>query len=181
MSSSPEPKRNPWVQWIAIGAIVFVVYVLATRAADLPLVGGAAPDITLPLAAGGDVDSPAQVQLSALQGGVVVLDFWASWCTACRRTSPILNALYEKFAPEGVMFYAINVEAIDRQRLQAAHLAFGTAFPTLHDRGGSAQRSYDVKMLPTVVVVGPDGMVRWAKSGVPSKSDLRDAISEAMN
>lgn len=170
-----------WLQWLATLAVFFVVYSLATRANQLPLVGEVAPDVVLPIAAGGPSDGPLEVRLSELAGEVLVLDFWASWCTACRRTSPILNALHDEFQSDGVAFYAINVEPIDRQRVQAAHLSFGTDFPTLHDRAGTAQKRYAVRMLPTVVVVGRDGMVKWAASGVPSKSDLRNAISGALN
>lgn len=181
MTGTERPDARKWLQRLAVVAVFFAVYGLATRANQLPLVGEAAPDVTLPVAAGGPSDGPLEVRLSTLEGQVVVLDFWASWCTACRRTSPILNALQGEFEADEVSFYAINVEPIDRQRVQAAHLSFGTDFPTLHDRGGTAQKRYAVRMLPTVVVVGRDGMVKWAASGVPSRSDLRDAISGALN
>ncbi|MEM8607488.1 MAG: TlpA disulfide reductase family protein [Myxococcota bacterium] len=181
MSEPRSGTRWPWLQWVAFVGVFVAVYSMASRGAELPLVGEEAPNVTLPVAAGATEDSPLEVSLSSLKGGVVVLDFWASWCTACRRATPILNELNAEFEDRGVMFYAINVEPIDRQRLQAAHLSFGTGFPSLHDRGGTAQRRYSVEMLPTVVVVGPDGMVKWAESGVPRRSALRNAISEALN
>lgn len=183
MTQQPQDRksRGSWLQWVVVAGVFVAVYAFSTRGTTLPLVGQEAPNVTLPVAAGATDDSPLQVSLSALKGGVVVLDFWASWCVACRRTTPVLNDLSVEFEDLGVMFYAINVEPIDRQRLQAAHLSFGTTFPSLHDRGGTAQRRYEVEMLPTVVVVGRDGMVTWAKSGVPSKSDLRRAITEALN
>ena len=112
---------------------------------------------------------------------MVVLQFWARWCGAWRRTTPILNELNQEFADQGVSFYAVNVEPIDRQRLQAAHAAFGTEFPSPHDRAGTVQRRYAIQRLPTVIVVGQDGIVRWASTGVPSKMRLRGAISEALN
>ncbi|MDH3200251.1 MAG: TlpA family protein disulfide reductase [Myxococcales bacterium] len=181
MTGAQRPGWRKWLQWLAGVSVFFVVYSFATRARQLPLVGEAAPDVTLPVAAGGPGDGPLEVRLSALEGRVVVLDFWASWCNACRRTSPILNDLQEEFEAEDVSFYAINVEPIDRQRVQAAHLSFGNDFPTLHDRAGTAQKRYAVRTLPTVVVVGRDGIVKWARSGVPGRSDLRNAISGALN
>ncbi len=181
MTGAQRSGARKWLQWLVAVGLFVAVYGLATRANHLPLVGEEAPDVTLPVAAGGPSDGPLEMRLSALEGQVVVLDFWASWCAACRRTSPILNALQNEFAAEEVSFYAINVEPIDRQRLQAAHLSFGTDFPTLHDRAGTVQKRYAVRMLPTVVVVGRDGMVKWARSGVPSRSNLRNAISKALN
>jgi thiol-disulfide isomerase/thioredoxin len=146
----------------------------------MPLVGQPAPEFTLPVAAGGAEDGPREISLSDLRGEVVVLVFWASWCTACRRTTPVLNELHDELGPRGASFYAINVEPIDRQRVQAAHLAFGTDFPTLHDRAGTAQRRYSVRMLPTVVVVGRDGAVTWGASGIPGEFELRQAIENAL-
>jgi len=163
-------------------ALVFVgAYAWMTRGDASPLMGQAAPDLTLAVAAGAEPGGPTRVTLSEMTGQVVVLDFWASWCGACRRTTPILNALKREFAGRGVAFYAVNVEPIDRQRLQAAHAAFGTDFPSLQDRAGTIQRRYSIRMLPTVIVVGQDGVVRWASTGVPSKMRLRGAISEALN
>jgi hypothetical protein len=80
-----------------------------------------------------------------------------------------------------VAFYAVNVEPIDRQRMQAAHAAFGTEFPTLHDRTGEVQRRYAIRALPTVMIVDRAGVVSWASTGVPSKMRLRGAISAALN
>jgi thiol-disulfide isomerase/thioredoxin len=170
-----------WGQWFATAMVGVALYAWMTRGDASPLMGEPAPDLTLPVAAGAQPGGPTKVTLSELGGQVVVLDFWASWCGACRRTAPILNDLHEEFAERGVAFYAVNVEPIDRQRLQAAHLGFGTEFPSLHDRAGTVQRRYAIEMLPTVIVVGPDGLVRWASTGVPSKMRLRGAISDALN
>lgn len=168
-------------QWFVTAIVGVALYGWMTRGDASPLMGEPAPDLTLPVAAGAEPGGPTKITLSELRGQVVVLDFWASWCGACRRTAPILNDLYEEFAERGVAFYAVNVEPIDRQRLQAAHAAFGTEFPSLHDRAGTVQRRYAIEMLPTVIVVGPGGLVLWASAGVPSKMRLRGAISDALN
>lgn len=177
-----EDQRSPrrWIHWLITAMAFVALYAWMTRGTASPLMGEQAPDLTLPVAAGGRPGGPTELDLSEMSGQVVVLDFWASWCQACRRTTPILNDLHEELAGEGALFYAVNVEPIDRQRLQAAHAAFGTEFPTLHDRTGAVQRRYAIKMLPTVIVVGRDGVVRWASTGVPSKTRLRGAISDAL-
>lgn len=181
MTATDRAGPRRWFQWFVTLAVLFVVYNYAAGMSQLPLVGEAAPDVVLPIAAGGASDGPLEVRLSSFEGEVLVLDFWASWCSACRSTSPILNDLQEEFESKDVSFYAINVEPIDRQRVQAGHLSFGTNFPTLHDRSGTAQKRYAVTMLPTVAVIGRDGIVKWAAAGIPSKSALRKAISEALD
>jgi thiol-disulfide isomerase/thioredoxin len=180
VNEAKRPSPNRWIHW-AITALVFVaLYAWMTRGNVSPFMGEPAPALSLPIAAGQNLSEPRRVNLSEVND-VVVLEFWASWCGACRRTTPILNDLYEEFAEEDVFFYAVNVEPIDRQRLQAAHASFGTAFPTLHDRTGEVQRRYSIRSLPTVIVVGRDGIVQWASTGIPSKMRLRGAIRSALD
>ncbi|MGD8318708.1 MAG: TlpA disulfide reductase family protein [Myxococcales bacterium] len=181
MSSRRESSPYRWAHWLIIAVAFVALYAWMTRGNASPLVGKEAPDVTLPVAAGGHAGGPTELRLSELTGQVVVLDFWASWCQACRRSTPILNDLYEELGDRGAAFYGVNVERIDRARLQAAHAAFGTEFPTVQDRSGVVQRRYAIDMLPTVIVVGRDGLVRWASTGVPSKTRLRSAISEALD
>ncbi len=181
MSDSERPSSRRWIHWFVTAVVFIALYAWMTRGTASPLLGQRAPDLVLSIAAGGQPGEATKVRLSDLSGRVVVLDFWASWCSACRRTTPVLNDLQRDLADRGADFYAINVESIGRQELQAAHAAFGTEFPTLHDRTGEVQRRYAVKMLPTVIVVDKDGVVRWASTGVPSKIRLRGAISEALN
>ncbi len=181
MTEPAQTSSRRWIHWLVTAMVFVALYAWMTRGNASPLMGEPAPDLALAIAAGAEPGGPAKVALSDMGGQVVVLDFWASWCGACRRTTPILNDLKQEFAGRDIAFYAVNVEPIDRQRLQAAHAAFGTEFPTLHDRAGTVQRRYAIKALPTVMVVGPDGVVRWASTGVPSKMRLRGAISKALN
>ncbi len=180
MSEASTGSKRGWIHWLVLAMAFVALYAWMTRGTASPLVGKQAPGLSLAVAAGAVQDGPGRVSLRELSGRVVVLDFWASWCGACQRSTPTLNELHREFEAEDVDFYAVNVEPIDRQRLQAAHAAFGTEFATLHDRGGTVQRAYGVRSLPSVFVVDRDGMVRWASTGVPSKMRLRAAISDAL-
>ena len=181
MSETEKKASNKWIRWSIAAAVFIAFYAWMTRGTVSPFMGEPAPALSLTIAAGAAPDGPTRVNLSQMQDEVVVLEFWASWCGACKRATPVLNDLNREFADRPVAFYAINVEPIDRQRLQAAHAAFGTEFPTLHDRSGEVQRRYAIEVLPTVIVVDRAGLVRWASTGVPSKMRLRGAISEALN
>lgn len=77
--------------------LVILIMCLVTgnsMAQSLPLkTGQAAPEISLPRLDG----SP--FSLRSMQGRLVLIDFWASWCAPCVKEQPALKALYEKFSP----------------------------------------------------------------------------------
>ena len=69
---------------------------------DLSLVGRTAPQIEAPMMDGGTFD------LESLRGNIVLLAFWASWCSPCRAELPALTRL-QKERPE-LAIYAVNVD-----------------------------------------------------------------------
>jgi len=53
-------------------------------------------------------------QWSGLRGKVVVLDFWATWCSPCIHAIPHLNQLANEFRDQGVLFLAVTDDDVDR-------------------------------------------------------------------
>jgi thiol-disulfide isomerase/thioredoxin len=144
-----------------------------------PLVGRRAPELTLPLVAGegrGD-----RVALSSLRGRVVLLDFWASWCGPYRMSIPRLNQVHERFG-DRVEMLGVNVES-DRPAsfVAMAHERFGARFASLHDQGWAAQTAFEIRSLPTVLVVNRQGMITWGTRGVPDPDQVADALEEALS
>ncbi len=91
----------------------------------------------------------------SLQGNVVVLEFWATWCGPCVQAVPFLNKLHDAFKDKPVAFISITDER------EATVTAFLTRTP-VHgwiglDADGSAFRAYGVSTRPTTVVVDRDG------------------------
>jgi peroxiredoxin len=81
---------------------------------DAPVVGGMRPGFPMPDFALSD-SSGAKVQLSALRGSVVVVNFWGSWCPPCRAEMPELNAMYARLKDKGLRVVGVNLnETKDR-------------------------------------------------------------------
>ncbi len=72
-------------------------------------IGKIAPNITLPDPGGN------QVSLSSLEGNIVLLDFWASWCPPCREANTIIGELHKKYSGQGFEVYSVS---LDRTRDQ---------------------------------------------------------------
>jgi cytochrome c biogenesis protein CcmG/thiol:disulfide interchange protein DsbE len=142
------------------GAIVLAV-VLASRfgvdpaLVDSPLIGHAAPDFDLE-----HLDGSGSVALSDLEGQIVVINFFASWCLECRQEHPDLVATADSFADEGVTFLQIGYQEDPADSL--AYLASaGTSDATryLADPGSRTAIAYGVFGIPETFFIDPAGVV----------------------
>lgn len=162
------PRALDWVVWVAIGGAALV---LIRRHNSGPTEGSAAPSISLPL-----VDKDGRFELAQARGKPVVLEVFASWCGTCRRATPVLAEAYRSHSTEEVAFLGVSVDDSRGDAARAKerwHIPYDVA---LDD--GSVQRGYKVSLLPTVVVIGRDGVIRHTTTGVPSSRELDEWITE---
>jgi thiol-disulfide isomerase/thioredoxin len=104
-----------------------------------------------------------RVSSASSDGKVRVLYFWASWCGPCRKTAPMLDALYTEVGPEQLELLAVSSE--ERGVIEAYLLDSKTSFPIVHDVEGHFKLDYEVKKLPTIVVIdGAGSVVSWDTS-----------------
>lgn len=121
------------------------------------LVGRAAPPIRArPL------DSDEELGLDRYRGRVVLLAFVATWCAACRRIAPELDALATRHRERGLEVLALSHEP--RARIRAHVAARPRRHPVLQCTGRTAVR-YGADALPTLVLVDRQGVVRAAHQG----------------
>lgn len=119
-----------------------------------PHPGFLAPDFTL------NTPEGEPYSLSDFRGQPVLVFLWASWCSVCKATMPGLQEVYTAFQPLGFEILAINTTFQDT--LPTAINYFqdqGYSFAFLLDSDGKVSREYQVRALPTAVMIGPDGNV----------------------
>lgn len=96
------------------------------------------------------------VSPSALQGRVVLLNFWATWCRECRAEMPAFERLHREFEPKGLTILGINVrERAEAVRRYADELKL--TFPLVVDPSGDIGTRYGVVGLPTSFLIRRDG------------------------
>jgi len=140
-------------------------------------VGEPAPAVSLP-----SLTQEGEVSLASLQGKVVYLDFWASWCPPCRVSFPILEEIRQSLGPEGFEIYAISV---DDNRDDALKFLDGTpavSYPLVLDVEGESPQAYGVRGMPTGYLIDRAGVVRKIHQGF-KKSDgekLRAAVVQLL-
>lgn len=95
------------------------------------------------------------VRLSGLEGKVVVLDFWATWCEPCRKAMPDVAAVAREWSGRGVVVLGVDDEAPEVVREYAEKNQL--PFRTLIDRRRKVHDLFGVVGIPAAVVIGRDG------------------------
>lgn len=90
------------------------------------------------------------------RGKVVIVNFWASWCTPCRKELPSMNRAWEELKQNDVAMLAINVGE-DHQAVQAFKKDFPIDFIVLLDSKGTTSQHWQVTGLPTTYVLDAQG------------------------
>ncbi len=132
---------------------------------------GPAPDFSLQSLDG------STVRLSDLKGQVVLINFWATWCAPCREEMPLLDAIYQKYNRLGVELLGINVED-DASGAQKYLNETPVTFPILFDPDGRVSKQYQVKAMPSTILVDRHGNVRHIHYGYKPgyENDYQDQI-----
>lgn len=119
------------------------------------------------------------VQLSDLRGKVVVLDFWASWCGPCRAAIPAMQRLHERYAADGLVVLGININ--DNQDPAEFMHKMGATYTTLVS-GEEVASDYNVRGIPTLIVIDPQGNIILRESGWAPQMErtLRGVIEGAL-
>lgn len=118
-------------------------------------VGETVPEIELP----GTKDSI--IRLSSLNGKVVLIDFWASWCGPCRAANPYLQKLYSKYKDKGFEIFAVSLDTKSTEWLKAIKqdkLRYTQVIDNSGWRSKVAER-YFVDQLPTSFLLDRTGKI----------------------
>jgi len=172
-----------WVLSLAVLAVIVAIVYLGMRGTLVPRRPAApapppqafrpAPDFRLRGFDG------RLIALSDFRGKVVVLNFWASWCTPCKQEMPNLERVWQEFKERDVVVLGIDV--LDDPDDAAAFLtALRITYPNVHDPDRSRMIAYQVTALPTTIFIDRSGRIRarfvGGYVGEAGREDLRAQI-----
>jgi len=124
------------------------------------LVGQVVPDAEFTALQGKE-----NIKLSSLQGKVVLLDFWASWCAPCQEELPMLDEMSARLKSKGVEIVGVS---IDENKADAEHFLKRKSSWSLtlgHDPDQKVAEQFKPPKMPTSYVIDRNGVVRQMNAG----------------
>lgn len=168
--ATPSPRPRRWTRW-AIELLLVLVVVLAVHLYQTrSTASGAAP----PLAGVGLHGEP--LDLAALRGQTVLVQFWATWCPVCRVQEGSIQAIAQDWP-----VLSIALEDTPPERLRAYLRDEGLSFPVIRDVDGALAARYGVRGTPTSFIVDAAGNIRFTEVGYTTGWGLRLRLWWAAN
>ena len=150
------------------------------RAIPSPLPGRAAPEFRLAVLRAGDHPAaPARRDTAVLsdhRDDVVVINFWASWCLACRDEHAALSDVAREYAGRGVQFFGPLYNDAPGNALRWIDAMGGQSYPSLLDPGNRTAIDYGLYGVPETFFIGRDGRVAYKHVGPVTAALLRQKI-----
>lgn len=103
-------------------------------------------------------------RLSDYRGQVVLVNFWATWCSPCLEEMPSLDRLEQRLSGEPFKLLTVNIGE-SKAPIREWMRELGVRFTVLLDRNGRTAREWRVLAYPSTFVVGRDGRIVYATYG----------------
>jgi cytochrome c biogenesis protein CcmG, thiol:disulfide interchange protein DsbE len=173
---------------LTVAGLIPVVTLLAygmtldPRALPSTMPGKPAPSFELTqMESIGAVDGPLTATLEGHRGEVVVLNFWASWCLACRSEHSALSSVASMYQGKGVQFYGVLYNDTPPNATRYIREQGGQSYPTLLDPGSRTAIDYGLYGVPETFFIAPDGTVAYKHVGPVSERLLVEWIERLKN
>jgi cytochrome c biogenesis protein CcmG/thiol:disulfide interchange protein DsbE len=127
--------------------------------ASHPLIGNTAPTFALD-----SVNGKGKVSIAGLNGKVVIVDFWATWCEPCKKSFPKLQDLNVKYKTSGLQIIGMS-EDDDKGGIKDFGSTYGAEFPLVWDDNKGVAGKWNPGSMPATFIVDRKGVVRYIHKG----------------
>jgi thiol-disulfide isomerase/thioredoxin len=172
---SSVTDRRDFLRYTAAGAIILAADALLPRAAfAAPKAGDTLPSLALP-----DMKSNRVTVPGAYSGKVIVLHFWATWCSYCLTEMTSIEVLYKNFEKKGFAPFSVNVG--QQQDVIESYLGkLRPTYPIMLDADSSTARTYGVTVIPTTFIADRKGIIRYKVLGEITTTGLRKILQSLL-
>mgnify|MGYP001766605608 FL=1 len=128
-----------------------------------------------------DIEGKA-VRLGDYKGKTVVINFWATWCPPCKKEMPDFDLLDKELKKKNnAVLLAVNMtdgKRDTKSKVESFIKENNFGMRVLLDTEGKAAKLYEIRWLPTTLVVDGKGILRWQVFGETTKEDVLKAIRD---
>jgi peroxiredoxin len=120
------------------------------------------------------------LRLADYKGKVIVVNFWASWCSPCRAEAPTLQKVYEETKASGVQFVGVDVKDA-RENAQAFTRTYKITYPSLFDQPGQVALAFHgipPSAVPATLVIDRRGNVAARAVGSVPFGPLHELVTQ---
>jgi cytochrome c biogenesis protein CcmG, thiol:disulfide interchange protein DsbE len=175
-----------WVQiliWgFLVGLLTLVAFGLRRAQNPMAVVGKRVPDFNLEYYPGYEYNNTAKMKLSDLQGKIVVVNIWASWCKPCEQEAPDLQEAWQSYKDgDDVVF--IGVDYVDTPKGANEYLTkFNITFPNAPDLKSNISSILNRQMgVPETYFIDREGILRQVKIGPFASADELKTIIQSID
>jgi len=168
---------------VLVAAAVVGYNVLARTAAlpaiELPAAGAAQRQPAVDFAMTDRDGNTVSLSQITAEGRPVVLNFWASWCPACRAEKPGFESVHRDYG-DSVKFVMLALVDGARETVETATRYFesgGFTLPMYLDTAREGAAAYGIRALPTTVFIDRDGYILTGIQGMVPEDTLRQAVA----
>ena len=153
------------LKWVLIAALLIaaVVFIVLQPQGKVLTIGDTVPDFRLKDLHGNDFF------LNRYQGQVLLINFWATWCTYCRVELPYLDGFQRQYAVKGFQTVSVLKDTNNIDLALEINNQNDLSYPVLLDKDGSLFRIFGANALPHTVLVDRHGKIRFIHIGFNSK------------
>lgn len=171
-TTTPAPKRGVRLStqiiiWVALMALLVLVG-LGLKKAQNPIIsiGSQIPDFPLTMFEGYSYQGASQVNFSDLQGKVVVINFWASWCKPCEQEAAELEEAWRFYEEAGEVVF-LGIAWTDTAANSMKYLdRFDITYPNGPDLGSRISALFNRNLgVPETYFIDRYGVLRYIKIG----------------
>lgn len=175
--TSNRPHWGRIFVWVGVLGLLAILALGLRRAQQGPVsIGDKVPNFSLTTFDG------EQINLVDLQGKVVVLNFWASWCKPCEQEAADLENTWRYYQPRGdVVFLGVDYVDTEPEALQYLE-KFDITYPNGPDLGTRISQAFRIRGVPETYVIDQENILRNVQIGpFSSLSQIKGMIDPLLN
>ena len=155
-----RPRWGRILVWVGLLTLLGILAWGLIRNRQGPVsIGSQVPDFTLTTFEG------ESIKLSDLQGKVVLLNFWASWCKPCEEEAADLEAAWRHYQPRGDVVF-LGVDYVDTEPEAKAYLEkFAITYTNGPDLGTRISQAFRITGVPETYTIDQEGVLQHMQFG----------------